>query len=96
MNDLYPHSVGFQFVESFLNRLNGALNIRFDNQIQFVDFAFNDLGLDRIISLANVENVASTALMKKLGLSYEKEIHIYDENAVYYALNKSDWLKQNS
>ncbi len=68
----------------------------YESALPCVDFAFNDLGLDRIISLANVENVASTALMKKLGLSYEKEIHIYDENAVYYALNKSDWLKQNS
>lgn len=67
----------------------------YESALPCVDFAFNDLGLDRIISLANVDNIASTTLMKKLGLTYEKEVHIYDEDAVYYALNKSDWLKKN-
>ena len=67
----------------------------YESALPCVDFAFNELGLDRIISLAKDENIASTALMKKLGLTYEKEVHIYDEDAVYYALNKSDWLKTN-
>lgn len=60
-----------------------------------MDFGFNELGLDRIIALANPNNVASVNLMKKLGLIYEKDIHIYDENAVYYAINKTDWIKNN-
>ncbi len=67
----------------------------YESTLPCVDFAFNELGLDRIVSLAKVENIASTALMKKLGLTYEKEVHIYDEDAVYYALDKSDWLKTN-
>lgn len=67
----------------------------YESALPCIDFAFNDLGLDRIIALANPENIASTGLMRKLGLTYEKEIHIYDEDAVYYALNKSDWLKTN-
>lgn len=65
----------------------------YESAVPCVEFAFNDLGLDRIISLANVDNIASTALMKKLGMTYEKEVHIYGEDAVYYALNKTDWLK---
>lgn len=67
----------------------------YESTLPCVDFAFNELELDRIISLAKDENIASTALMKKLGLTYEKEVHIYDEDAVYYALNKSDWIKTN-
>jgi len=69
--------------------------LAYESALPCVDFAFNDLGLDRIISLANVENIASTNLMKKLGMTYQKDIRIYDEDAVYYALNKSDWLKMN-
>ncbi|PHR34288.1 MAG: GNAT family N-acetyltransferase [Fluviicola sp.] len=67
----------------------------YESTLPCVKFAFDDLGLDRIISLANPDNIASTNLMKKLGLTYEKEVHIYGDNAVYYALNKSDWLKTN-
>ena len=65
----------------------------YESALPCIDFAFNDLDLDRIVSLAKVDNVASTSLMKKLGFTYEKEVNIYDEDAVYYALNKSDWLK---
>lgn len=67
----------------------------YESALPCLDFAFNDLGLERVIALANPENEASTSLMKKLGLTYEKEVHIYDEDAVYYALNKSDWIKMN-
>ncbi len=67
----------------------------FESALPCLDFAFKDLGLERIISLAKVDNIASTSLMKKLGLTYEKEVRIYDEDAVYYALNKSDWIKTN-
>jgi RimJ/RimL family protein N-acetyltransferase len=67
----------------------------YESALPCIEFAFTDLGLDRLVSLANVENVASTNLMKKLGFTYEKDIHIYGDNAVYYALNKSDWLKMN-
>ena len=65
----------------------------YESTLPCVDFAFNDLGLDRIISLAKADNIASTNLMQKLGLKYEKEVNIYDEDADYYALNKSDWIK---
>lgn len=82
--------IGYRLLKKYWRQGYG-----YESALPTVEFAFNDLGLDRIISLANVENVASTALMKKLGLTYEKEVHIYDEDAVYYALNKSDWLKTN-
>jgi RimJ/RimL family protein N-acetyltransferase len=67
----------------------------YESALACIEFAFTDLGLDRIVSLANVENTASFRLMEKLGMTFEKELHIFDEDAVYYALNKSDWLKMN-
>ncbi|MFK7786263.1 MAG: GNAT family N-acetyltransferase [Crocinitomicaceae bacterium] len=67
----------------------------YESALPCIAFAFNDLGLDRIVSMADVDNVASTELMKKLGMTYEKDIHIYDEDAVYHSLTKSDWIKMN-
>ena len=78
-----------------MNRQFWGRGYDFESALPCIDFAFNELGLDRMVSLANVENVASTGLMKKLGFTYEKDIHIYGEDAVYYALNKADWLKMN-
>lgn len=82
--------IGYRLIPKFWRQGYG-----YESALPCVDFAFNDLGLDRIIALANPENIASITLMKKLGLTYEKVVHIYGDNAVYYALNKSDWLKMN-
>ena len=99
----YMGFTGLKFIEELgeveigyrLKRKYWLQRYGYESALPCLEFGFNDLGLDRIISLANIDNVASTSLMKKLGLTYEKEVHIYDEDAVYYALNKSDWLKMN-
>lgn len=82
--------IGWRLKQKFWRK-----GLAYESALPCIDFAFNELGLDRIISIANPENIASTSLMKKLGLTYEKIIHIYGDDAVYYALNKSDWLKTN-
>lgn len=37
-----------------------------------VDFAFGPVGLDRLVSIARPENVASTNVMRKLGMTLER------------------------
>jgi [ribosomal protein S5]-alanine N-acetyltransferase len=75
--------IGYRLIPKFWRQGYG-----YESALPCIDFAFNDLGLDRIIALAKPDNIASTTLMKKLGLTYEKMVHIYGEDAVYYALNK--------
>ena len=67
----------------------------------FFDFAFNELGLNRINSSAFVRNEASNKLHEKLGFNYEGKRRnnsrskatgeFHDSNI--YGLLKEDWLK---
>ena len=67
------------------------------------DFAFNELGLNRIDSAAYVNNESSNKLHKKLGFVYEGRKRqdsrskatgeFHDSNI--YGLLKKDWLKNN-
>jgi [ribosomal protein S5]-alanine N-acetyltransferase len=80
---------GYRLIPKFWRQGYG-----YEASLPCLDFAFEDLGLNRIVALANHNNIASISLMKKLGFRYEKDIHIYGDDAVYYALNKSDWLEK--
>lgn len=54
------------------------------------DHAFDMLGLDRVMSIAVPGNVASTGVMTKIGLKYERMATYKGIDVAYYALNKSD------
>ncbi len=79
---------GYRLIPKFWRQGYG-----YEASVPCLDFAFVELGLNRVIALANPNNIASITLMKKLGFRYEKEIHIYGDDAVHYALNKSNWCE---
>jgi ribosomal-protein-alanine N-acetyltransferase len=54
-------------------------------------YGFEQVGLERIIALTKPENTASRRVMEKLGMQYEKEVHIFNLDAVYYALTRHAW-----
>lgn len=82
--------IGYRLIPKFWRQ-----GYAYESVLPCMEFGYNELKLDRLVALANPENIASISLMKKLGLTYEKNVFIYDEDAVYYALNKSDWIKMN-
>ncbi|MBD2771894.1 GNAT family N-acetyltransferase [Iningainema tapete] len=49
-----------------------------------IKFGFDVAKLDKIIALAFPENTASRRVMEKAGLRYEKQVHIFGLDAVYY------------
>lgn len=58
-------------------------------------FGFISAGLDRIVAVANIENTASTNIMKKLGMTFEKmEMH-YGHECAFYAISRDDFLHRN-
>lgn len=61
----------------------------YEASLPCIDFAFNDLGLDRVVAIADPENIASVTLLTKLGFAYEEDRHIYGDEFAYYGLNKS-------
>lgn len=52
-----------------------------------IAYGFNIAHLDRIIAMAFPENQASIRVMEKAGLKYEKQIHIFNLDAVYYSID---------
>jgi RimJ/RimL family protein N-acetyltransferase len=54
-------------------------------------YGFEQVGLERIIALTKPENTASRRVMEKLGMRYEKNLHIFHLEAVYYAITQDAW-----
>ncbi len=52
-----------------------------------IEYGFNIANLNRIIALAFPENLASIRVIEKAGLKYEKQIRIFNLDAVYYSIN---------
>ncbi len=51
-----------------------------------ISYGFNVAHLDRIIAMALPENYASRKVIEKAGLHYEKQVHIFNLDVVYYSL----------
>ena len=49
---------------------------------------FNQLGLQRIVAIAFRENRASTRIMSKLGMSYEKDVLHHGFRVAMYSIDK--------
>lgn len=63
-------------------------------------YGFEELGLDRIISITIPEHVVSQRVMRKCGLTYQGTITLDDprtrmkRNVVWYAIDRSRWESQ--
>ena len=51
-----------------------------------VSFGFETANLNRIIALVLPENQASKRVIQKVGFDYEKQIHIFGLDVLYYSL----------
>ncbi len=54
------------------------------------DYAFQDLGRDRVISLIDVNNRPSQRVAEKLGMKIERRIMKWERNILVYALQKKE------
>ncbi|GAC1446499.1 MAG: GNAT family N-acetyltransferase [Pyrinomonadaceae bacterium] len=59
-------------------------------------YGFEQLGLERIVAVAQPENIASTNVMEKLGMKYEKTAQHYGTECVFYAISRGEFMKVNS
>ncbi len=61
----------------------------------WLDYGFTVKGLTRIISVTELENTRSLAVMKRLGMTYEHETRITEEgmefDVVVYAVTAAGW-----
>lgn len=50
-----------------------------------VSYGFNVANLDKLIAMALPDNLASRRVIEKAGLQYEKQIHMFNLDVVYYS-----------
>lgn len=63
--------IGFAFFQQFMGKGYG-----YESASAVLNYALNDLKIKRIVAIVNPENVVSIALIKKIGLQFEKMIQI--------------------
>lgn len=61
----------------------------------WLDYGFNKYGLERIIAVADPDNVGSTHIMEKCGMKYEKNIFAYEADCAMYAISKNEFNALN-
>jgi RimJ/RimL family protein N-acetyltransferase len=53
-----------------------------------LDYAFDVIGLDRVVALARPANGRSRQIMEKLGMAWEQTVEAFGSPAVYYAIDR--------
>jgi ribosomal-protein-alanine N-acetyltransferase len=53
-----------------------------------ISYAFNVANLDRVIALLLPDNQASKRVVEKADLHYEKQVHIFNLDALYYSIEQ--------
>jgi ribosomal-protein-alanine N-acetyltransferase len=66
---------------------------RWQNSTAALAYDFGQANLERIIALTKPENTASRRVMEKLGMRYEKSLHIFHLDAVYYVITRDAWYR---
>jgi RimJ/RimL family protein N-acetyltransferase len=80
--------VGYSVIKPFWGRGIGTEAAK-----GWMEFGFNNFGLDRIVAVAVEENIASRRIMEKLGMHYEKTESHYGEDCAFYSASKADFFK---
>src|SRR5215212_6766126 len=61
----------------------------------WLDYGFGELGLTEVISMTDADNDRSLAVMRRLGMRFDREQQIEDEgmvfDAVIYVINADEW-----
>jgi RimJ/RimL family protein N-acetyltransferase len=54
-------------------------------------YGFEELGLERVISIMHPENVASRRVAEKAGLTLRGETHFKGYDVIWYAIDRREW-----
>jgi [ribosomal protein S5]-alanine N-acetyltransferase len=68
----------------FLSDLVGFVPLLLNGAKAAIAYGFNVVKLDKIIAMASSDNFASRRVIEKAGSHYEKQIHIFNLNVLYY------------
>lgn len=82
--------VGYSIIKPFWGRGLGTEAAR-----GWLRFGFEKAGLDRIVAVADKENIASQRVMEKCGMQFEQNAFHYDRPVVLFAVPREEFLRLN-
>lgn len=80
--------VGYGFIKDFWGRGLGTELTR-----AWLEYGFGKAGLERIVAIAIPGNTASTHIMEKVGMSYEKNAVHYGSDCIFYAITRDEFMR---
>lgn len=90
LQDTGEVEVGYGLIKEYWGRGIGTECAR-----AWLEYGFNQVGLDRIVAVAIPENKSSWRIMEKLGMKYEKTETHYSFECVFYAITREEFLQRN-
>jgi ribosomal-protein-alanine N-acetyltransferase len=88
LEDTGDIEVGYSVIKSLWGKGIGTEAAR-----GWMEFGFNNFGLERIVAVAVEANTASRRIMEKLGMKYEKTEEHYGEECAFYAVSKEEFFQ---
>lgn len=78
--------VGYGMIKEFWGK-----GIGLETALGWLDYGFNQAGLERIVAVAQPENTGSWRIMEKCGMRYEKTETHYGIECLFYAISKEEF-----
>lgn len=78
--------LGYVFDQSYWN-----MGIATEASRATLKYGFLSAKLDKIVAVANPQNIASVRVIQKVGMKYQKNAYHYGHDVVYYAISHSEW-----
>jgi RimJ/RimL family protein N-acetyltransferase len=91
VHDDWPEGAHKTEVGWMLERHYWGRGLATEGALASVSYGFEELGLERIISITLPENAASRRVMGKVGLTYRGSTCWRDHDVVWYAADRREW-----
>ena len=75
--------IGYLLQKSYWGRGLGT-----EAALVVLNYGFEVVKLEKIVSIAKPENIASRRVMEKAGMKYEKDAYYYNNDVVYYSISR--------
>jgi ribosomal-protein-alanine N-acetyltransferase len=77
--------VGYGMIKEYWRK-----GIGYETALAWLKHGFENLGLERIVAVADQDNIGSWKIMEKLGMKFEGMQEHYGMNCKFYAISKDD------
>jgi ribosomal-protein-alanine N-acetyltransferase len=85
------YDIGYRFIPRYWGKGYAS-----ESSFATLDFGFKELNIETMCGAADVNNIGSNKVLKKIGLNFIEEFMYNDDKITWYELNKEDYEKRMS